>query len=193
MFGQSLRSILARRGRESGPRGRRWAWAFMMVAWAAAGGCGYSFRAPYDKSVRTVFVPIFKSQSFDRDVEKDLTRQVQDEIIKRTPYKIVHRLEEADTVLSGTINFVNKNILVEAPTNLPRQLTRSISVSVNWVHNPPTEIEKKRPPTIVMDTRNFVPEAGQTALSATIEVNKAIAEQIVDMMEKPWFTEEDLN
>lgn len=165
----------------------------MVVAWAASGGCGYSFRAPYDKSVRTVFVPIFKSQSFDRDVEKDLTRQVQEEIMRRTPYKLVHRLEEADTVLTGTINFVSKNILVEAPTNLPRQLTRSISVSVNWVHNPPTELERKRPPTIVSETRNFVPEAGETALTATIKVNQAIAEQIVDMMEKPWFTEEDLH
>ena len=36
-------------------------------------GCGYSIRAPFDKSVKTVFVPIFKSQSFRRDLEQKLT------------------------------------------------------------------------------------------------------------------------
>ena len=32
------------------------------------GGCGYSIRAPFDKNVKTVFVPIFKTQSFRRDL-----------------------------------------------------------------------------------------------------------------------------
>lgn len=208
MFGRFTRSLITRRGRDSGPpdqavagapraRASRLnrgvvAQACLAIACAASSGCGYSFRAPYDKSVKTVFVPMFKTQAFTRDVEKDLTRQVQQEIIHRTPYRLVHRLEEADTVLTGTINFVDKNIIVEAPTNLPRQLTRTINVSVNWVHNPPTEIEKKRPPTIVSETMNFVPEVGETAVTATAKVNQSLAEQIVDMMEKPWFTEQDL-
>ncbi|APW60047.1 LPS assembly lipoprotein LptE [Paludisphaera borealis] len=186
MFGRFPRSLIARRGRWAVLR------ACLVLALAASGGCGYSFRAPFDKSVRTVFVPMFKTQAFIRDVEKDLTRQVQQEITRRTPYKLVHRIEEADTVLTGTINFVDKNIIVEAPTNLPRQLTRTINVSVNWVHNPPTDLEKKRQPTIVSETLNFVPEVGETSLTATTKVNASLAAQIVDMMEQPWFIEEDL-
>jgi Lipopolysaccharide-assembly len=192
MFGRFPQSIVSRRSRTPRLSRRAVLLNCLAVACAASSGCGYSFRAPYDKSVQTVFVPIFKTQAFIRDAEKDLTRQVQQEITRRTPYRLVHRLEEADTVLSGTINYIDKNIMVEAPTNLPRQLTRTINVSVNWVHNPPTEAEKKRPPTIVSETLNFVPEVGETALTATTKVNLALAKQIVDMMEQPWFTEEDL-
>lgn len=187
MFGRFMPLVPTRRP------GRWAALACLAVASAASAGCGYSFRAPYDKSVRTVFVPMFKTQSFTRDVEKDLTRQVQQEITRRTPYRLVHHLEEADTVLTGTINYVDKNIIVEAPTNLPRQLTRTINVSVNWVHNPPTEIEKKRKPTIVTESMNFVPEVGETSLTATVKTNQRLAQQIVDMMEQPWFTEDDLH
>jgi len=186
MFGSFPRSLFSRRGR------RVVAWAWLTIVVPAIAGCGYSFRAPFDKSVRTVFVPMFKSQAFARDVEKDLTRQVQQEIIHRSPYKLVSRLEDADTVLSGTINYVDKNIIVEAPTNLPRQLTRIVNVSVNWVHNPPTELEKSRAPTVVSETVNFVPETGETTLTATTKVNARLAAQIVDMMEQPWHTEEDL-
>lgn len=156
------------------------------------GGCGYSFRAPYDKTVQTVFVPMFKSQTFSRDVEKMLTELVQKEIGRRTPYRLVSDIERADTVLSGTVNFVDKNIYVESPFNLPRQLTRTVNVSVNWVHNPPTESEKNRAPTIIADTTNFLPEVGETTTTATYQICQRLADQIVDMMEQPWYTEEDL-
>ncbi len=166
--------------------------ALLALAAVAATGCGYSFRAPFDKSVQTVFVPIFKSQSFTRDSEKMLTDLVQKEIGRRTPYRLVSHVEKADTILSGTVNFVDKNILVENPFNLPRQLTRTINVSVSWTHNPPTEAEKGRGPTVISDTVNFVPEVGETSLTATYEVCQRLAAQIVDMMEQPWYTEEDL-
>lgn len=185
MFGCNPRTLFFRGRRAAAGVG-------LAIAFAAVAGCGYSFRAPFDKSVQTVFVPMFKSQAFARDIEKDLTRQVQQEIIRRSPYKLVSRLEDADTVLSGTINYVDKNIIVEAPTNLPRQLTRIINVSVNWVHNPPTEVEKNREPTMVSETMNFVPEVGETTLTATTKVNARLAAQIVDMMEQPWHTEDDL-
>ena len=42
----------------------------------------------------------------------------------RTPYKVVGTPDGADTVLEGTINFANKNIVVENPWNLPRESER---------------------------------------------------------------------
>ena len=159
---------------------------------AAAGGCGYTVRAPFDKSVKTVFVPVFKTQSFRRDVNLNLTEMIQKEIQNRTPYKVVGRPEGADTVLEGTVNYVDKNIVVENPFNLPRELNMTIAVSVKWVHNPPTEAEKARAPTVVAETVNFVPEVGETALTASYRVNQRLAAQIVDMMEQPWFTDAEL-
>jgi hypothetical protein len=166
--------------------------ALLILAMALLPGCGYSIRAPFDKSVRTVFVPVLKTQSFRRDLNLNLTELIQKEIRNRTPYKVVSRLEDADTILEGTINFADKNIVVENPFNLPRELNAIVNVSVKWTHNPPTEAEKGRPPTIVAETVNFVPEVGETALTAFYRVNQSLAAQIVDMMEQPWYTDADL-
>jgi hypothetical protein len=155
-------------------------------------GCGYSIRAPFDKRIKTVFVPVLKTQSFRRDVNLNLTELIQKEIMHRTPYKVVGTPEEADTILEGTINYADKNIVVENPFNLPRELNGTINVSVKWTHNPPTDAEKNQIPTIIAETVNFVPEVGETSLTAFYRINQNIAAQIVDMMEQPWYTDSDL-
>src|SRR5262249_10076047 len=110
----------------------------------------------------------------------------------RTPYRVVGDEKQADSILKGTITFSDKNLVVEAPTNLPRELNASINVWVNWTHNPPTEAERTRLPTLIADTVNFVPEVGETSRTAFNRVVQSIAKQIVDMMEQPWFTGEDV-
>jgi hypothetical protein len=153
---------------------------------------GWHFYAPFDTSeVKTVSV-FFKSNSFRRDVEKQLTEAVIKEITHRSPYRVVGQHEKADSLLTGTITYADKNLVVEAPTNLPRELNMTINVAVNWTHNPPTEIEDKRLPTIVTETINFVPEVGETTLGATNHVIQSLAKQIVDMMEQPWFNDNDI-
>ena len=62
-----------------------------------------------------------------------------------------------------------------------------MTVWVNWTHNPETEYEKTRLPTQVTEVNNFVPEVGESTLSAHYPVVQSIAKQIVDMMEQPWF------
>ena len=153
---------------------------------AFSGGCGYSLRAPYDRAIRTVYVPVFRSISFRRDVNTQLTELVIKEIESRTPYKVVGTRADADTILDGTINFADKNILVENPFNLPRQLLATLNTSVSWTHNPPTMDELDRGPTVIAENFNFVPETGETSMTAFYRVNQALAKQIVDMMEKPW-------
>src|SRR4051794_41522827 len=100
----------------------------MSLTGVGLSGClGYQIRPPSYPDIRTVYVPVFRSLSFRRDVNFMLTELVQKEIEKRTKYKVVGTPEEADTILEGTINFSEKNLIVENPFNLPRQLTA-------WVH-----------------------------------------------------------
>jgi len=164
----------------------------ILLAGTMLSGCGYTIRAPFDKSVKTVFVPVFRTQSYRRDLNLNLCEMVQKEIMQRSPYKVVGRPEGADTILEGTINFADKNTVVENPFNLPRELNATVSVLVKWTHNPPTAAEKSKPPTNVSETVNFVPEVGETALTAFYRVNQRLAAQIVDMMEQPWYTDADL-
>ncbi len=156
------------------------------------GFLGWHFHAPFDTSeVKTVFV-YFKTQTLHRDLQLQLIEAVQKEISKRTPYRVVGNPEQADSILSGTIIYANRNLIVEAPTNLPRELNASMSVTLDWTHNPPTEAESKRGPTTVAETVNFIPEVGETTSSAYIRAITSIAQQIVDMMEVPWFNDDDV-
>ena len=153
---------------------------------------GWHMNAPFDTSeVKTVAV-FFKTNVFRRDVEKQLTEAVIKEITMRTPYKVVADHTKADSLLSGTINTAGKNLVVEAPTNFARQLNMTINVMVKWTRNPPTEIEDKLPATLVTETWNFVPEVGDSTLTATNHVVISLAKQIVDMMEMQWRDESDI-
>jgi hypothetical protein len=162
------------------------------VASEDKGFFGWHFHAPFDTSeVKTVAI-FFKSNVFRRDLEKQLTEAVIKEINLRTPYRVVGNHEQADSLLTATITSDNKNLVVEAPTNLPRELNASIVVQANWTHNPPTDIESKRIPTMISETINFIPEVGETAVSGYNHVIQSIAKQIVDMMEQPWYRPQDL-
>ena len=163
------------------------AWALVLSAVLAGPiGCGYSIRAPFDPAVRTVYVPVFRSITFRRDVNFQLTELVQKEIEKRTPFKVVGKPEGADMILDGEINFADKNISVENPFNLPRQLTATLYANVKWTHNPPLEKEELAEPVQVAAIVNFVPEVGETSMTAFLHANQKIAMQIVDRMEEPW-------
>ena len=153
-----------------------------------APGCkvtGYSIRAPYDTNVKTVYVPVFKSVTFKRDVNLMLTEMVIKEIERRTPYKVVGNPEGADTTLDGTVNFTDKNIILESPFNLPRQLTSTMMVLATWTDN--KAVEKKPPnPAAIMETFNFYPEIGESSQAAYSRTCEKLATQIVNMMEEPW-------
>ncbi len=93
-------------------RGKRVAWmGGMLLAAAMLPGCaswdghfelfGYTTRPMYDLSIRTVYVPIFKNQTFNRGLEFQLTQAVIREIESKTPYKVVQCREAADTETAG--------------------------------------------------------------------------------------------
>jgi Lipopolysaccharide-assembly len=151
-------------------------------------GCkitGYSIRPPYDPKVKTVYVSVFKSVTFRRDINLILTELVIKEIERRTPYKVVGTPEDADTTLEGTINFSDKNVILENPYNLPRQLTTTMVVMATWTDN---KAEEKKPPNpaYISDTFNFYPEIGESAQAAYYRTCEKLATQIVNMMEQPW-------
>jgi len=73
----------------------------------------------YPPEVHTVYVPMFESVSFRRDLGERLTEAVMKEIEKKTPYKVVSD-PNADSILSGRITQESKRVLVGARTGDPR-------------------------------------------------------------------------
>lgn len=150
-------------------------------------GCGYTLRAPFDANVKTVYVPVFQSIMFRRDINFMLTDAVITEIGRRTPFHVVGTEEGADTTLTGTINFSDKNIIVASPFNLPRQLSTFMVATVTWTDNSiPDEERKNTNPAVVSEMFNFYPEIGDTAQEAFQKCCEKLAIQIVNMMEEPW-------
>lgn len=150
-------------------------------------GCGYSVRPPYNRDIRTVYVPIFRSLTFRRDLNLMLTEAVAKEIEKRTPYKVVGTPEGADSTLSGEVIFADKNLIVENPQNLPRQLSASMVVNVRWTDNRQTSGDPKDVGSVTMrETVTFSPEFGDTSMMAYQKTCQKMAEQIASMMEEPW-------
>ena len=149
-------------------------------------GCGYSIRPPFQVDVQTVYVPIFKSSTFRRDLNMMLTEAVQNEIRRRTPFQVVGNPEGADTLLEGEIIYNDKSAFVQSPNNLPRQLMASITARVAWIDLRQGGIPRDRDRVTVTEEMFFYPELGETTTAAYTKVIEKLARQIVSMMEESW-------
>ncbi len=149
-------------------------------------GCGYSVRPPVNPNVHTVFVQ-FQSNVYQRDLQLKLNETVIKEIETRTPFKVVGNPKDADTTLAGQIYFADKNIILENPNNLPRQLSTQLNVNVRWIDNRSGDLKKTDNVTQVMESAFFYPELGDTAQATGYQrVIDKLARDIVNMMEEPW-------
>jgi Lipopolysaccharide-assembly len=169
------------------PSARRGLVPLIVLASMVVSGCGYTVRPPYDRSIRTVYVGIFKSQSFRRDQNIDLTNLIQQEIRLRTPYSVVGSPDGADARLEGTITYVDKNTQVENPYNLPRHLLASMTATVTYIDNRSgVSTTKTTPPSVVGEMAPFYPEIGETTQLGFEKAMQKMAKDIVSMMEQGW-------
>ena len=154
-------------------------------------GCGYTVGNSFQSEIRSVYVPIFESKQFRRNVEFQLTEAVQKEIKERTPFRLVKE-EDADTKLIGRILDVRKGVLGTNRYDDARQLQITFVVECTWQDLRTGEVLAERsvdlPAAVVQFTSNsdFAPEIGQSLATAYQQAIKDMATQIVDMMEKPW-------
>src|SRR5215211_5030104 len=93
----------------------------LIALFGGAAGCthgghfdllGYSTEPNYDPSIRTVYVPQFRTKVFEtvpyRGMEMTLTRKVIDAIESKTPMKVLSDPDGADTELQGTMTALSK-------------------------------------------------------------------------------------
>lgn len=158
-----------------------------------AGCAGYRVgaRSLYPADVRTVYVPMFESASFRRGLGERLTEAVMKEIELKTPFKVVGT-PNADSVLSGRILADRKNVVVESPTDEPRELEFGLLVEVRWLDRqgdliqPAQTIALPVALTTVDQAASIVPEFGRSIATGQQEAIQEMAEQIVSLMEAPW-------
>ena len=161
---------------------------------ALLSGCaGYQVGSQtlYRQDVRTVYVPIFESDSYRRRLGERLTEAVIKRIESTTPYKVVHR-PDADTVLTGRIFAERKRVLTEDRFDMPRDIEISLQVEAAWTDRAGNLIGSQYcqplPAPLISfgSSAHFVPEGGQSYATGEREAIDQLAKQIVEQMEMPW-------
>jgi hypothetical protein len=145
----------------------------------------------YPTGIETVYVPVFESSSFRRDLGERLTEAVVKEIERRTPYKVVSN-PGADTILRGRIINETKRVLVQTRTGDPRESEINLQVQVSWLDQRGNPLRNGPPIPMPADLVNIgaanklVPEVGQSVATSQQQSINRLAEQIVSLMEAPW-------
>jgi hypothetical protein len=149
----------------------------------------------YAPNVRTVYVPVFQTDSYRTtpsiDVGERLTEAVCKEIEKRTPFKVVGSEAAADSVLTGRVVADTKRMVVESPTDQSRMVEMNYQVIVTWADRGGTVIASGDVPlpaasVDVGQAAALVPEFGRSVASTQQEAIERMAQQIVGLMEEPW-------
>ena len=140
--------------------------------------------------VRTVHVPIIESESFRQGLGERLTEAVVKEIEVRTPYKVVSR-EKADSVFRAQIVDEGKRVIAENTFDEARDIEVQMVAEVSWIDRRGQQlIQRSEIPLdegiYISQAANFVPESGQSLVTAQQEVIRKLAGQIVSQMELPW-------
>ena len=73
-----------------------------MLVWTGCAGLHVGQQSLYRPELRTIYVPVFESESFRPNLGERLTEAVVKEIELKTPYKVV-ATPNADSVLRGRI------------------------------------------------------------------------------------------
>ena len=159
-------------------------------------GCGYAVGSPYSAEIRSIYVPIFKSNSNRRGIEMQLTEAIQKQIQSLTHFRLVDEAD-ADTKLSGTIISADKSVLGVNGLSDARELQVNLIVDVTWEDLRSGKIlaQQRIPisPDVIRQTSqaSFAPEVGQSLATANQTATDQLARNIVDMMEMPWDSKKD--
>jgi hypothetical protein len=145
----------------------------------------------YRGDIRTIHVPIVRSESFRPELGVILTEALQKVIERRTPYKLAHAAD-ADSVLNVRLTSDSKRIISETITDEPRLLETVMTVELSWTdrRNMPLIETRFLPPGDVThyfaERSEFVPEAGQSFATSYQRAAERMANHIVDQMEARW-------
>ena len=154
-----------------------------------AGGWQFGNRSLYRPDIATVHVPVVQSDTYRRNLGERLTEMIVKEIELKTPYKVVDEAS-ADSVLAVRIASENKKVLSETRNDDVRDMETDFFVQMSWADRRGDLIAGGgRIPFAplllnISQQANFVPEGGQSLVTAQQEALQRLAEQIVGQMER---------
>jgi hypothetical protein len=162
--------------------------ALMLIAGcgynSAQGGDGYKWSSVYRQDVRTIAVPIFKSNDYQRGVEFSLSKSLVNQIEANTPYKVVPR-EKADTILEGEIVSVRANTLSsDRQAAIPQEQLLDVTINFTWKDLRTGRILVSRQG--FEQTAAYYPTLGEGRFVGTQQATEKLALAIVQELQADW-------
>jgi hypothetical protein len=152
----------------------------LLLALAAGlGGCGYSVGSLYGDDVETIAVDVFTNDTFRRDIELELTREVVKQVRLRTGWRIAGR-GEADVVLTGRILNVRDNVLSETERNLTLESSVIITAEARLTDLKTGKLIRKVRRTTA---ESYLIPRGESRVTALTEAVFKLAEDLVQALE----------
>lgn len=160
-------------------------------------GCArYQFGAAnlYPASIKTVYVPVPRNDTFRHDLNLQLAESLVREIETQTPYKVIGN-PSADSILQCRLINENKSVLTETNSDDPRALNLSVAVTASWNDRLGNDLFQnaltRQIDGLDLEAQfdsaiRFVPEAGQSVGTAGLRVADDLAKQIVSQMQVRW-------
>ncbi len=142
-------------------------------------GCGYSSGPLTPRVRRAVYLPLFENRTWYRDLEIELTRQVEKELASRPGISIVPP-ERADIVLAGTIVDFEQRVLSEDSEDRVRESSAVTRVRIDVLDARTGTVQRTFE---VRDRAEFVAARGESLGLATSESFFDVARRIVDGLE----------
>lgn len=154
----------------------------VLLAGSLTGCGGYTAGSLHPADVRTVAVDIFESQEFRRGLEQEMTRELVNMILLRTPYRIADKAT-ADTILKGKIIDLAETVLTEGEFDEVTEMQVTLYVEFEWKD---TRTGKVRRPGKPHYAWHYAPAEDLTLRSAQTTAIRKLAEAIVEDMEAGW-------
>ena len=163
---------------------RQLPWISIVVLLVVLPGCGYKAGGPYRTDIQTVYVEMFGSREFRRDLEFMLTEAVEKRIGADTPYRLAAR-EKADTILTGEV--LEERQAAWAPDFLsrqPREKQLTLAVKLQWRDVRTGKLLADVP--VQLQTVDYLTPTGETEKFAQERAVDGLARQIVAKMYEDW-------
>ncbi len=158
--------------------------AALALAVLLLGGCGYRTDSLFRSDVRTVYVEIFESREFRRDLEFMLTEAIKKRIATDTPYRLAPR-EKADTLLRGEILEERQAAFAPDPlSRLPRDKQLTLALRVEWKDLRSGRLLFDQP--VLLQAVDYLPPAGESERFAQDKAIDRLAARVVARMYEDW-------
>jgi len=156
----------------------------LLAALTAATGCGYKAGGPFRDDVTTVYVDMFGSKEFRRDMEFKLTEAVKKRIGADTPYRLAAK-EKADTILTGQLLEERQAALApDFRSRQPREKQLTLAVRLQWKDLRSGRMIVDTP--VQLLTVDYLTPTGETEALAQERAIDGLARQIVSKMYEDW-------